>query len=87
MSVILSTGGCLHPGGLGRPPSDTTGYGRRAGGTHPTEMHSCLSCYDRQKRSFTELFVNLPIALGRLHYGSEGTWPYAGVLCQVERFW
>ena len=31
---------------LGRPPWppdtwDTTGYGQRAGGTHPTGMHSC----------------------------------------------
>ena len=23
------------------PPLDTTGYGQRAGGTHPTGMHSC----------------------------------------------
>ena len=23
------------------PPSDTTGYGQRAGGTHPIGMHSC----------------------------------------------
>ena len=32
--------------GLGRPPppspSDNTGYGQRAGGTHPTGMHSCV---------------------------------------------
>ena len=55
-SVILSTGGSassggLHPGGLhpgsgggvrqAPPPSDTIGYGQRAGGTHPTIMHSC----------------------------------------------
>ena len=33
-----------HPGGLGRPPQlDTTRYGQRAGGTHPTGMHSCLN--------------------------------------------
>ena len=40
----------LHPwggsasSGVGQtpPPSDTTGYGQRAGGTHPTIMHSCL---------------------------------------------
>ena len=25
--------------------SDTTGYGRRAGGTHPTGMHSCLTMH------------------------------------------
>ena len=55
LCVILFTGGSasreggLHPGevciqgGLVRPPSpsDTTGYGQRAGGTHPTGMHSC----------------------------------------------
>ena len=39
-------GGGLHPGGspsVGRPPqSDTTGYGQRAGGTHPTGMHFCV---------------------------------------------
>ena len=36
--------GGLHSGRrLGRPPSsDTTRYGQRAGGTHPTGMHSCL---------------------------------------------
>ena len=43
--------GSLHPGGgesaskgVGQtpPPSDTTGYGQRAGGTHPTGMHSCF---------------------------------------------
>ena len=48
-------GGCLHPGevciekgglhrggGMGRPPTlHTMGYGQRAGGTHPTGMHSC----------------------------------------------
>ena len=33
-------------GGLGRPPpSDTTGYGQRAGGTHPTGMHSCFKIF------------------------------------------
>ena len=35
----------LHPGSAFRgqtPPSDTTVYGQRAGGTHPTGMHSCL---------------------------------------------
>ena len=40
--VCIQEGGDLHPGGLGRPPSDTTGYGQRAGGTHPTGMHFCL---------------------------------------------
>ena len=30
----------LHPGG-GQTPQDTTGYGQRAGGMHPTGMHSC----------------------------------------------
>ena len=42
--------GGLHPRGLHRgdraDPTqlDTTGYGQRAGGTHPTGMHSCLDC-------------------------------------------
>ena len=35
--------GGLHLWGVGRPPqSDTTGYGQRAGGTHPTGMHFCV---------------------------------------------
>ena len=47
----LHPGGDLHPeggsasGGLGRPtdpPSDTTGYGQRVGGTYPTGMHLLL---------------------------------------------
>ena len=30
---------------LGRPPkSDSRAYGRRAGATHPTGMHSCCVC-------------------------------------------
>ena len=36
--------GSLHPGGWANPPlhpSDTMGYGQRAGGTHPTGMHFC----------------------------------------------
>ena len=28
--------------GVGRPISDTTGYSQRAGGTHSTELLSCL---------------------------------------------
>ena len=45
-------GGSLHPGGLhpgggvcmggADPPSDTTGYGKRVGGRHPTGIHSCF---------------------------------------------
>ena len=42
----LHLGGGSTSGGGGEvghtPPSDTTGYGQRAGGTHPTGMHSCL---------------------------------------------
>ena len=50
----LHPGAGLHPGrsasrGVGQTPppppppqSDTKGYGQRAGGTHPTWMHSCL---------------------------------------------
>ena len=40
--VCIQGWGGLHPGGLGRPPWDTTGYGQKAGGTHPTGMHSSL---------------------------------------------
>ena len=44
----LHRGGCLHPRGsasrgwgVGQTlPVDTTGYSKRAGGTHPTGMHS-----------------------------------------------
>ena len=46
LSLCPMEGGGLHPGGLGRPPpSDTTRYGQRADGTHPTGMHSCLEQY------------------------------------------
>ena len=47
-----SRGRVLHPGGVciqgvwADPPQDTwdtTGYGQRAGGIHPTGMHSCWS--------------------------------------------
>ena len=56
-SVILFTGrrvsaplhAGVHPQAdtplLGRyPPLDTTGYGQKAGGTHPTGMHTCYLC-------------------------------------------
>ena len=47
LSVILVTGGgesCIG-GWAGKtlpPPSDTMGYGQRAGGTHHTGIHSCF---------------------------------------------
>ena len=45
LSVIHSVheGVCIR-GSWGRPltPSDTTGHGQRAGGTHPTGMHYCF---------------------------------------------
>ena len=34
-------GWCLHPGGVGQTPP-ASGTIQRAGGTHPTGMHSCL---------------------------------------------
>ena len=38
----LNLKGRRHPEGVDRrPPSDTTRYGQRAGGTHRTGMHSC----------------------------------------------
>ena len=41
-----SASGGVHPEGVDRPPQgDTTGYGQRAGGTHPTGMHSCFSLF------------------------------------------
>ena len=53
LSVILFTRGrglCIEGGGSASKgggqipsPSDTTGYGQRTGGTHPTGMHSCSS--------------------------------------------
>ena len=40
--------GGLPPGGVCHHadphPSDTMGYGQRAGGMHPTGMHSCSYC-------------------------------------------
>ena len=49
----LHTGGrvCIQGEGVGQTPLDTTGYGQRAGGTHPTGMHSCLNFY------FTEFYI------------------------------
>ena len=38
-------GGGLHPEGLGRPPPTGT---RKVGGTHPTQMLSCLSFFPRR---------------------------------------
>ena len=53
LCVILLGGCLLHPGGVriweggwsDTPQSDTTGYGQRADGTHPTRMHSCFSYF------------------------------------------
>ena len=47
MACIQGEEDGLHPGwrgsasgwGWSDPPSDTTGYGQRAGGMHPTGMH------------------------------------------------
>ena len=39
-------GVCIQGGGLGDPPPRYMGYygyGQRAGGAHPTGMHSCLN--------------------------------------------
>ena len=41
MFVTLSTGVRIQWGWADLPPSDTTEYGKRAGGTHPTGKHSC----------------------------------------------
>ena len=44
-SGVSVYGRCLSRGCLARgclTPLDTTGYGKQAGGTHPTGMHSCL---------------------------------------------
>ena len=40
---LYPEGVCIHGQGADPPPpSDCTGYGQWAGGTHPTGMHSCL---------------------------------------------
>ena len=42
--VCIQGGSTSSEGGLPpSPPSDTRGYGQQAGGTHPTEMHSCFN--------------------------------------------
>ena len=41
LGVSASRGVCILGGGVQTPQSDTIGYGQRASGTHPTEMHSC----------------------------------------------
>ena len=38
-----SDSGGLHPGGWADPPIEYYGIRSRAGGTHPTEMHSCVN--------------------------------------------
>ena len=48
--MVCIQGGLLPGGGGGETPSprdtwDTMGYGKQAGGTHPTGMHSCLIFY------------------------------------------
>ena len=62
--------GGLHPGvggfcmgrGVGRadPPRDTTGYGQRVGGTHPTGMHSCLvnNCAVQKMNANVHVLIN-----------------------------
>ena len=72
-SVILSTGEgsasrgvCIQE--VGRPPSppsDTTGYGQRTGGAHPTWMHSCfsniLTCDQHEKVQMFQFCSDLPM--------------------------
>ena len=47
MFLHLSVSHSIHSGGLhpraDLPPWDTMGYSQRAGGTHPSGMHSCSS--------------------------------------------
>ena len=54
--TVCSQGGSASNGGRPPPKSDITGYGQRAGGTHPTEMHSCFKknnyCF-RYERPFS----------------------------------
>ena len=40
----MAGGACIQGGmhSMHTPPADTMRYGQCAGGTHPTEMHSCL---------------------------------------------
>ena len=45
--ILHPGGGGLHPGGWTDSPSDTTGYGHRAGGVHPIGMHSCSQYFFR----------------------------------------
>ena len=56
-SVHRGRGG-LHPGGQTPSPSDTTGYGQRAGGRHPTGMHSCFTYSFLPADKVTSTFVN-----------------------------
>ena len=56
---VCPQGGCIRGSGVwgcvwqghawqgGMPPADTMRYGQRAGGTHPTGMHSCSVCSSR----------------------------------------
>ena len=55
LSVIHSVheGVCIR-GSWGRPltPSDTTGHGQRAGGTHPTGTHHCFCSIQRSIKEY-----------------------------------
>ena len=53
----------LNPEGWGwaDPPSDTTGYGQHAGGTHPTGMHSCF--YHLQRSWGKVMFLHVSVIL------------------------
>ena len=52
-----SRGVSIQGGWADPPPSDTTGYGQRAGGTQPTGMHSCYLCGHFLLPAFSRLSV------------------------------
>ena len=46
-------GGSMHSGGWAYPQLDATVYGQRAGGTHPTVMHSfCFEFFEIRQNIF-----------------------------------
>ena len=67
----MHPGGVCMGGGLGRPStqSDTMGYGQRAGGMHPTGMHSCYDLNLLKVAEFPKarvihgILLNLPILI------------------------
>ena len=82
----LHSGVGLHPGGSASggwvdPLSDTTGYGQRAGGTHPTGIHSYFS-HQLASHFFALAFYQCERAL----LGPPRRWVLLHIRCPTVRW-